>query len=116
MKSMVFVYASLIFLLTLLSGVVGYIVEFNLHQTLKHAYHRSMMATIRGELKDEKTIENNFSHHFLKYSPKKINYHFKVVDFQDSPKILRVYVKAAQKNHRLIYDETLIEEAIVEKD
>ena len=114
MKVSVFVYVSLIFGLTLFVSVSDHIQRFNTHRTLSHIYHRSMMETMEQDLNNQRRIEEIFSNLFLKYSPENLDYTIQVVDFNPTPKILRIHVEASHQDDLFIYDETLIEEVIHE--
>lgn len=114
MKVSVFVYASLFFGMTLFISVSDYVQRFNIHRTLEHAYHRSLMETMEDDLIEEETIVENFSSLFLTRIPKSMDYKIRVVDFNSSPKILRIYVEANYEKDKFIYDETLIEEVVSE--
>lgn len=114
MKVSVFVYTSLIFGMTLFVSVSDYIQRFNTNRTLSHIFHRSLRNTMEQDLLNKRLIEDNFSTLFLKHSPENIDYKIQVVDFNSSPKILRIHVEANHQGDLFIYDETLVEEVIHE--
>lgn len=114
MKVSIFLYASFIFTITLFVSVSDYIQRFNLNRTLQHVYHRTLMECMEQELVEEESINNEFKDLFVKRSPKNIEYTFNVVDFNSSPKILRVQVLADYQGNVFIYDETLVEEVVNE--
>ena len=58
MKVVVFLYASLYFVITLISGISQYTINFNTHKTLEHAYHRALRSSIEGDLLASGLIEN----------------------------------------------------------
>ena len=114
MKVSVFLYASMIFCMTLFVSVSDYIQRFNINRTLDHAYHRSLMECMDQDLIDKDKIKKDFESLFIKRSPKNIEYTFKVVDLNRSPKVLRIQVLANYQGNVFIYDETLVEEVVNE--
>lgn len=114
MKVSVFVYAALIFCITLFISVSDYAQRFNLHRTLQHAYHRSLIETMEKDLFDKESIKETFVSLFLPRIPTSMDYTIKLLDFNSSPKVLRIHVEARHEDKQFIYDETLIEEVVRE--
>ena len=100
--------------MTLFVSVSDYIQRFNLNRTLVHAYHRSLMECMDHELLEEESIRSEFTDLFLERTPSNIEYTFNVVDFNTSPKVLRVQVHADYQGNIFFYDETLVEEVVNE--
>ncbi len=114
MKVVVFLYASLYFVITLISGITEYTINFNTHKTLEHAYHRALRSSIEGDLLASGLIENRFKQEFRKMSPKDLDYKVTVMGYNRSPKALRVEVLAKRNGKEFRYDETMIEEVYLD--
>lgn len=112
MKITVFLYMSIFFAMTVFVSVSDFLVHFNLNRSLDHAYHRSLMESMGEDLVDAEEIQKKFSHLFLQRTPKHLTYKIKLVDFNPTPKVLRIQVRAQYKDREFVFDETLIEEVV----
>ena len=112
MKVVVFLYASLYFVKTLISGITEYTI--NLNKTWEQAYHRALLSSIEKDLLASGLIENRFKQEFRKMSPKDLDYKVTVMGYNRSPKALRVEVLAKRNGKEFRYDETMIEEVYLD--